>query len=411
MTEKLNTKKILLIGLGFFTVSLAWALYNAFVPIFLDRLISSSTLIGFIMTIDNIFGVAFQPMFGMLSDKTNTRIGRRIPFLVVGIPLAALFFILIPMHRSIVMLMLTVIGMNFAMSIYRAPVVAMMPDSTPPVHRSKANGLINFMGGLGTVLAFSIGGSLFKQNTMSPFLFGAGAMLLAMVLLLLFFKEPKEPYSSDEAPQEDAAKGRLFFKHGDQRAVVRQNPSLLFILLAIFFWFCGYNGIETFFTLYCVDSLGLEPGSAAQLLTFMAGAFLVFAIPAGFIGTRFGRKHTILIGIALLGVVFITLLFVKELSVIKPMMIAGGIGWALININSYPTVVEMAPKGQTGRYTGYYYTFSFAASILSPILFGGISDVIGSYGFLFLYGLVFFILAFICTLLVKTGEAHAADQV
>lgn len=423
MKEKLDSKKILLIGLGFFTVSLAWAIYNAFVPIFLDRLITSSLLVGFIMTIDNIFGVVFQPMFGSMSDKTNSRFGRRMPYLLVGIPLAVLFFIFIPVHEKvasnlpgfvshgttlkIVVLMVTVIGMNFAMSIYRAPVVAMMPDSTPAPLRSKANGLINFMGGLGTVLAFGIGGKIFDINESYPFLFVAGMMLVAMVVLAVFFKEPKIPYTSEENEEvdEEKIKARLFFPKDGHAPLIIQNPSLGFMLFAIFFWFCGYNGVETFFTLYCVDSLQLEAGEAASMLTYMAGAFLAFAIPAGYIGTKFGRKHTILAGIVGMLITFGGVLITQNLTVIKGLMLFSGISWALININSYPMVVQMAPVGQTGRYTGFYYTFSFSASILSPILFGGVADLVGHYGFLFLYGLVFCGLAMVSMVMVKQGEA------
>jgi maltose/moltooligosaccharide transporter len=139
-------KKIFLIGFGFFTITLAWAVYNTYVPVFLEKLIKSSTIIGLIMTIDNFFGIILQPFFGNLSDKTNNKFGRRMPYLIIGIPLSALFFIFIPMHTGILMLILSVMGMNLFMSIYRSPAVALMPDSTPPHFRSKANGVINFMG-------------------------------------------------------------------------------------------------------------------------------------------------------------------------------------------------------------------------------------------------------------------------
>jgi MFS family permease len=436
MKEKLNSKKILLIGLGFFTVSLAWAVYNAFVPIFLDRLITSSLVVGFVMTIDNIFGVVFQPMFGSMSDKTTSKLGRRMPYLLIGIPIAVLFFIFIPIHNqigqglsnfmadvfpnanfqdgifTIAVLMVTVIGMNFSMSIYRAPVVAMMPDSTPAPLRSKANGLINFMGGLGTVLAFGIGGRLFDIDERYPFLFAAGMMLVAMVVLAVFFKEPKVPYTSGENEEidEEQLNARLFLKKDGHAPLIKQNTSLGFMLFAIFFWFCGYNGVETFFTLYCVDTLQLGAGEAATMLTFMAGSFLLFAIPAGYIGTKFGRKHTILSGICAMVFAFAVILITRNIAVIKILMIVGGIGWALININSYPMVVQMAPVGQTGRYTGFYYTFSFAASILSPILFGGIADLTGHYGLLFLYGLIFCFFALVSMMFVKQGEAKKTGE-
>lgn len=404
---RLDRKKMLIIGLGFFSISLTWAIYNAFVPIFLDRMIASSMVVGFVMTIDNIFGLIFQPFFGDLSDRTANGLGRRMPYLIIGVPLAALMFLLIPLHKGLITLMITVIGMNFAMSIYRAPTVALMPDSTPPQLRSKANGIINFMGGFGSVLAFLIGGYLFNRNELLPFIFGAFLMVFSLILLVILFKEPKEPYAGEDDVVEDVEteKARLFFRNGPIQPLYKKNPSLIFLLLGIFFWFTGFNGVETFFTLYAVNALGIKAGSAAILLSIFSFSFLLFAIPAGYIGTKFGRKKTILTGILVLVVSFLIMLLFPTLSTMRILLATGGIGWALININSYPTVVEMAPKGTTGRYTGYYYAFSFSASIVSPILFGFISDLMDSYDALFIYAITAFLLALLCMTMVKHGEA------
>ncbi len=398
---RLEWKRIFIIGLAFFSISIAWGVYNSFVPVFLDRLVTQSALVGFIMTLDNIAGLIFQPLFGRKSDTTQSRWGRRIPYMILGVPLAAVFLILIPFHSigtsllaQILLLMCAVIGMNFFMSIYRAPAVALMPDATPPPLRSRANGVINFMGGFGSVAAFAVGGWLFKRGEALPFVFAAVMMVLALLILLLFYREPASPFTSDEAGVSKEKGAALFTRHRGKAPLYRQNPSLLLLLLAIFFWFCGYNGVETFFTLFCIQRYGMEAGQASQYLTFMAMTFLVFAIPSGLVGARFGRKRSMLSGVALMALMFLLIIVLDTQQALPILLVGAGIGWALININSYPTIVQMAPRGETGKYTGYYYAFSFSASIVSPILFGVIADLMGrSYRALFIYGLILFLLA------------------
>ena len=191
---KLQWRRIFVIGIAFFSVSIAWAVYNSYVPVFLAELIPSATLVGVVMTFDNIAGLIFQPFFGKRSDSTSTRFGRRIPYIMIGVPLGAFFMVLIPLHTigtstimQIGLLMAAVIGMNFFMSIYRAPAVALMPDATPSPLRSRANGIINFMGGFGSVAAFLVGGQLYKSGAPLPFVFAAVMMILALGVLLIFY--------------------------------------------------------------------------------------------------------------------------------------------------------------------------------------------------------------------------------
>jgi len=393
---KLDYKKTFILGLGFFSASIIWPIYNNYVPIMLETYIKSGTFIGAIMTIDNIFAVVFQPLFGALSDRTNTKFGRRMPFLLIGVPLAAIFCSLIPSATSLISLMTFIIIMNFSMSIYRAPTVALMPDVTPSPLRSKANGVINFMGGLAAVIAYGLGGLLYKINTGYPFYMASIIMIAALMLLYTNIKEPEviEIEKKEEKPKKDVAK----------------NRSLIFMLLAIFFWFTGFNAVETFFSLYGQHILGIEPGTSSIVLTSFSLAFLVFAIPAGFVASKLGRRKTILLGIIGALVVFVPLIFIRNALAISIILISGGIFWALININSYPMIVEMAPKGLTGAYTGYYYFFSSTAAIVSPILFGWIKDLVGSYRPLFVYASMGFVLAFICMQFVKHGDVKELDE-
>ncbi len=422
---KLEWRKLFLIGLAFFSVSIAWSVYNSVVPLFLDRLISSSLVVGFIMTIDNIFGVIFQPLFGRKSDKKASKYGRRMPYMILGVPLAAAFLMLIPMHIigtsafwKILLLMCAVVGMNFFMSYYRAPSIALMPDATPAPLRAKANGIINFMGGLGATAAYLVGGKLLGISDYAPFLFAAVLMIFSLLALVFFYKEPKTPYSTEENQDEELGQtgaNLLFMKDGIP-PLIKTNKNLILMLLAIFFWFCGYNGIETFFTLFATTSLDMEKANATMHLTFMSISFLIFAIPAGFIGGKFGKKKTILSGILIMAAAFSVIILVPEAFLLKYTLIIAGIGWALININSYPTIAAMAPKGETGKYTGFYYAFSFSASIVSPILFGLIADLTGimvsentKYAGLFIYGLAMFAAALAMVIITMMRDRKRKD--
>lgn len=394
---RLDYKKTLLISLGFFTVGVLWSIYNVAVPIFLDDLGLAGLLVGLVMAIDNIFGVIFLPLFGSLSDRTRTRFGRRMPYLLVGIPMSAIFFILIPLaSKNLIFLMASVIMLNFFMSVYRGPTVALMPDLTPPPLRSKANGIINFAGGVGTAIAFLLGGLLFDLNVYLPFIICAVLMIITILVMKRFIHEPASdaPDSNEGQPGSAEAKG---MEAGERR-------SLICMLGAIFFWFTGYNVVETFFSTYGEKILGIEMGMSSYLLLAVSALFLICAIPAGFIGGRFGRRKTILAGLILMITVFVMLIFVRSIPVMFVLMALGGVSWALININSYPMVVEMTSSKSIGKYTGYYYLFSMSAAIISPILYGGLKDWLGD-GLLFVYSTAGLVIALLLMLLVKHGEA------
>ena len=393
--SKLNYANTFLLGLGFFCISITWSLYNSFVPIFLNKYISSAFIIGLIMTFDNIAAITLQPFFGALSDRTNTKYGRRMPYLLIGIPVSAAFFLLIPYEFSLVSLIAIVMCFNITMSIYRAPTVALMPDLTPSPLRSKANGIINFMGGFGALLAYFVGSKIYDYDRNMPFMGTSLLMIFAIIILYKTIKEPAAPALEDKESTGIISAFKEILSDGDKSA--------LFILFAIFFWFIGYQGIEALFTLYGVKYLGIKESAAALTLGFFSFSFLIFAIPSGFIATRIGRKRTIKIGLVGLMIIFGTILFSKDITVIRGLMLIGGMFWAFVNINSYPMVVEMTTDNKIGAYTGLYYLFSSMSAILGPPLFGKLIDLVG-YGVLFLLALCFFLLAFICITYVKNGE-------
>lgn len=399
MEGKLNYKNTFLLGFGFFCISIVWPLYNAFVPVFISKYISSAMLIGFVMTFDNIAAITLQPFFGALSDRTHTKRGRRMPYLMVGIPLSALFFTLIPFEFSFITLIAAAMGFNIMMSIYRAPTVALMPDLTPSEQRSKANGIINLMGGIGAVMALFIGPMLYEMNRIYPFAAAAVVMLIALLILLKTIREP-EKITVDK--EEHTGILKAFYE-----VITDKDKSAILLLIAIFLWFVAYQGVEALFTLYGLKYLGIKESTAAFLLSFFSLTFLLFAIPSGFIATKVGRRKTIMTGITGLLLVFILITFFRNTTYIAVLLGIGGIFWSLININSYPMVVEMTSENKIGAYTGLYYFFSSLAAITGPPLLGFIIDYVG-YGSLFIISVSFLLLAFITMMFVKKGESKKA---
>lgn len=406
---KLNYRQTILIGFGFLASSVAWSIYNTYVPVLLEQYVAGTFLIGLIMVIYNVCGVIFQPIFGVLSDKTQTRFGRRMPYIMVGLPICALAFALIPFPWSKAVLLVIIIIFSFGMSAWRAPAVALMSDISQPQLRSKANGIINFMGGLGSFLALLAGGLLFKKTGSLPLPFMAGSivMFLALAVMILFINEEKfiiqtHVEESVQTQGEDIQSP----KKGKTR-------SLILLLFAVFFWFCGTNAVQTFFSLYVTNTLTdpqgqfLTAGDSSLLLAGFALTFLVFSIPAGFIGTKVGRRKTIMIGLIGVAVLFLSILTVKSnMMIMRILLLLGGCFWACVNINSLPMVLELAQWKSIDKYTGYYFFSSISASIISPVLFGWIRDQVGSYGSLFIYAAITFILAFLCMFFVPHGEAQ-----
>lgn len=379
-------KKTWLLGLGFFSISLTWALYNAFVPLFLSNYLKSAAMIGFMMTIDNYFAMFLQPWIGHRSDKTTTRFGRRMPYLLIGMPLGAVFATLIPLHTGFVTLVLFMVLMNLSMSLFRSPTVALMPDITPEQKRTKANGIINFMGGIGSVLAFGIGSKLYDISSGMPFLFAGIIMLGSMFILKAVIKEPVTLINAE------AAQPRKPIRIKEQL-----DKTTVFILGAIFFWFVAYQGVEALFTLYGTKYIGMTESQASFSLTFFSLAFLLFALPSGWLGAKFGKKRIIFIGVLGLFVIFGSLIFVDSPLLLRILLIVGGIFWACININSYPWIVSTGTEESIGTRTGIYYFVSSLAAVSSPPLLGLVIDVYG-YPALFISASLGMLMALLCLL-------------
>ena len=433
---KLDYRKTFLIGFGFLGTSIMWALYNTYVPIYLqagnpafDSQLAvrtfgfglSATLTGFIMTLDNIAAFFIQPIMGAISDRTYTRIGRRMPYILIFAPIAVLAFVLIPLVPQMIpaelngqvgqlsgqlAFFVAALGvMLLAMAVFRTPVIALMPDLIPSPLRSKANGVINLMGGLGGVLAFLGGGLLYKILRPLPFWVGGAITLIAVAILFWKVKEPKELVESAARREE----GMGVF--GGLRDIPPENVrSLVLLILAIFFWFVGYNAIETFFSSYGVTTLGVSESTASMILSVAYITFILFAIPSGFIATRFGRKRTIIVGLAIFAVLLMIAFFTPVVPVIVALLAVGGVAWSLVNINSLPMVVDISTSETVlGTYTGLYYVAGTLAAVVGPILNGWVIDLTGqNYNMIFLVTPGFFVLAILCMLGVTKGEAKQA---
>ena len=414
MQQKFSYPKIFLLGFGFFGVSVIWSVYNAFVPIFLDGKFGlSAAWIGFFMTLDNIAALLIQPPIGALSDRLRTPIGRRMPFILIGAPIAAIAFGLIPIVSILPLFVACTSSLLISMALWRTPVVALMPDITPSKFRSQANGVINFMGGLGAIIAFLIGASLYEKNTSYPFWLGSVLVIVSSLLVFAFIREPKD-FEINEEQKPSLVKALInLFKE--------KEKSPLRILFAIFFWFVAYNAIEAFFTLYAVKHLQLSGADGSRLLGQLSLIFVLMALPAGYIGSKFGRKRTIMTGIFIMGSAILmmyilppdvlTRLYTKlpvigNFYSVSIILMIAGLSWALININSLPMVVDMTDDVHIGTFTGLYYMASTLAAILGPNLNGWIVQLSNNnYSLMMLFSPIFMLLAFIMMAGVKRGEA------
>jgi Na+/melibiose symporter-like transporter len=423
-STKLNYGKTFLLGFGFFGLSVVWGVYNAFVPIFLaDKFGLAPAIIGFFMTLDNIAALLIQPPVGAWSDRLRSPWGRRIPFIIFGAPVTAIAFGLIPLAAALPLFVACTSTMLLSAAMWRTPVVALMPDITPSKFRSQANGIVNFMGGVGVIVALQTGGILYKMSPNFPFWLGSVLVVLAALVVFIFIKEPKE-YEETEPSEQPSMIASL------KEVVNDPDKSGLRILLAIFFWFLGFSAVETFFTLYAKNHLGLNEGDGATLLSVLPLFFVLFAIPSGYIAGKIGRRVTITIGLVTIAIMLFLLYITPAsalLTAIAPLplvgiplveggarmltlagvfLILGGIGWALININSLPMIVDLTSAARIGTFTGLYYLFSTFSAIIGPNVNGWAVQLTGGdYNVIMIISPVFFLIALVLMLGVRRGEA------
>lgn len=423
---KLDNRRTILVGFAFMAICAFWQVYDSIVPLILKKTFDmNDTLSGFIMALDNILALFMLPFFGSLSDRTKTRIGRRMPYILCGTVAACIFTVLLPIANNAknLTLFMTALGLVLiSMATFRSPAVALMPDVTVKPLRSRANAIINLTGTVGGIAMLGAIALLVPKgenpNYLPLFLFLVVFMLVCVAVLVFTIREPKlhSQMLADSAAlgEPDEQEGKPETAHTPMPREMRR--SFLLVLASIFLWFMGYNAITTAFSKYANIYWGLEGGAFAYTLIIAQAAAILAYIPVGMIATKIGRRKTILGGIAMLTVAFGACVFFKTFSgLIFFFFVLAGLGWASINVNSYPMIVEMSRGSDIGKYTGYYYTTSMAAQVITPVLSGavleygylllGSADPNAGYVFLFPYGTIFVALSFVTMLFVRHGDA------
>ncbi len=407
---KLNYKRTFFVGMAFLSISAFWQMYDNIIPLILQNTFHlNETIIGAIMAMDNVLAVFLLPLIGTLSDKVDTKMGKRTPFIVGGTFAAAVCMMLLPLADHYKMLGLFIVALALtliAMAMYRSPAVALMPDLTPKPLRSSANAVINLMGAVGAIYALILIRLLVKKEEhpsyLPVFLGVVGIMVLAVIILVATINEKKIAAKIAEEYPEEAKEEKEKEEHGLPAPVKR---SLVLILVSIFLWFTAYNAVTTAFSRYAVTVWGMEGGGFASCLMVAMVAAIISYIPIGIISSKIGRKKSILIGLVMMFISYTSVFFYPTYNVTANIFFAIiGIGWAAISVNSLPMVVEMSKGSDIGKYTGLYYTFSMTAQIFTPIVSGALLQYV-SYSTLFPYAMFFTACAFVTMTMVKHGDS------
>ena len=422
---KLDTKRTVLVGFAFLSICAFWQMYDNLVPLILTNTFHlNETISGAIMAADNVMALFLLPLFGGLSDKCTSRLGRRRPFILFGTLAAICLMLLLPLFADSyhaapgggkIALFICVLGLLLvAMGTYRSPAVALMPDITPKPLRSKANAIINLMGAVGGILYLLITTFLYhvKSETYVSFfpLFAivAGIMAAALAVVMFFVNEPelvrKQQEYERKHPEDDLT------EHTAQGDTLPADvkKSLTFLLVSISLWFVGYNGVSTWFSVYAENIWGMSLGQANTCLTIATGGAILSYIPIGTVASRIGRRKTIRFGTLLLSGSFLAaFLLTMALEGFSPVLyllfLLVGLAWASINVNSLPMVVEMCKGSEVGKFTGLYYTFSMSAQIITPIVAGWLLRNV-SYRVLFPYAAFFVFASFLTMGFVRHGD-------
>ena len=460
METKLNYKRTFLIALAFLSICSFWQMYDNIIPLILQNTYHlGETMTGAVMALDNVLAIFLLPVCGMLSDKVHTKLGRRMPFIVVGTILAVIFMMMLPMIDNaekarwatggsfsnqvffLGVLFLTLVSMG----LYRSPAVALMPDVTPNHLRSRANAVINLMGAVGGVYALIMIKVLVGKGDTPDYLplFAsiAAVMAIAVGILVITIRENKlreevekaEAAGVSKAEEQAMAEGveaageiEAVADNGKTEALEKAGKateniadakndnskgmpkdvkrSMYFMLASIFLWFTAYNAVTTAFSRYTKVVWKMEGGSFANCLMVATVAAIFSYIPIGSISAKIGRKKTIMGGVLLMAACYGAAIFAREYHPIVNVAFALiGVAWAAINVNSYPMIVAMSSGSDVGKFTGTYYTFSMAAQILTPVLSGFLLEKV-SYNTLFPYALFFSLMAFLTMTQVRHGD-------
>lgn len=416
---KLNYKRTVLIGLAFMSISAFWQMYDTIIPLILQNTFHlKETLTGAIMAADNVLALFLLPMFGAFSDSVDTKFGKRMPFIVIGTILSVIFMLFLPVAdraENFMFFVVALLLLLISMGTYRSPAVALMPDLTPSKLRSKGNAIINLMGTVGGVytliMIMLLVGDGDRPDYFPLFLSVAILMVVSVLFLALTIREKKIKKQMKTETLEEMRNGESQDEQTVQTTADTKMPaevkrSMIFLLMSVFLWFTAYNAVSTAFSRYTKVVWNLEGGGFADCLMVATVAAILSYIPIGNISSRIGRKKTILGGIVLMTLCYAVAVFATSYHPwINVLFALIGIGWAAINVNSYPMVVEMGKGCDIGKFTGTYYTFSMTAQIITPILSGFLLEKL-SYRSLFPYAVIFSALAFFTMVQVRHGDTR-----
>lgn len=462
MNLKLNYKRTFLIGFAFFGILLLWQVYDSWCPTFLtdifarrmygissaelklgepEKILNVQWLVGIIMACDNLAALILLPIFGNLSDKTVTPIGKRMPYILTGTFVSAIAFPFIPLffHENNIVGMIIVMAIVLMfMMMYRNPAVALMPDITPKPLRAKANGIINITGYLGGAMATVLGIFLKLSDYINaadearnvwiielPFIIASVLMVISALVLFFTIKENK---LTEELADEMAEGERLAAVETpieDDKPMSKANRKMLLAILAAeFLWFMSDNAIGTYIGNYVIYYLN-SASSATMILTIGGGLASVigFAV-AGGIADKIGRKWTITTGLGITVAALAIMVFVTPTGKVTgtngefafPVLLyvvwaIKGFGMALVHNCSFPMVVELSSSKTIGKFTGYYYAASMSAQTVTPVLLGLVFNLTSAWRALPVYAVVLTILSFIVFItLVKNIKAQKVED-
>ncbi len=477
---KVDIKQTLLIGFGFLSAMIAWSFYNFKIPIILNGITGDSPgewdrigilgtapimeiLGGFIMVLDNIVAILLQPYFGRLSDRLESKYGRRSPFLILGLPTAAFCYFLLPFMSIFGLFIAVILVFNLAMAFYRAPIISLLPDKTPPQTLSTANSFISLMGGIGFVMGFLIPAMVSLIPGTAPIMTGnvetqfffwqdfwgffiAGSLMLFCLIMFVwkvkevptgkkFFLLGDRPikfdvYTQKVIPYEEGEMAKEVRKSGFfdewQEILKNEDKSAFWVLLGIFAYFFGFNALEYSFGRFATSYLQISEGFASILIAIMPVMLIVFAILAGTLATKYGRLLIMRVGLLMMAIGLVGIIIVvgllKPVIADHPLTLVdliplivclsfGGIGYGFATINALPVVWQLSPRDKIGAYTGVYYMVSALGAITSPLVMGTIFFIIRSLGgdqwlALFPYFLVAVIIGLYFLMKVERGDAE-----
>ncbi len=448
-TERMNFRRVCALSLSFFTVLLAWSYFNLKVPLLLETIVPNTpardAIIGAIMAIDNIIAVIVQPFFGDLSDRTQSRLGRRIPWIIFGASISAFFFILIPIVKILAGIVLIIFLFDLFMATFRGASVSIVPDYTPDKFRSGASSAQQFIANIGGLIGFFMPKiiemlKITDQNLENSLGFWIVAVLMVFSVVGLaltiketptgtqFFSIGKEKFDLDSTTfvikkREIDEKANALSSYKEIGTIFKENKSFGFMLITVFFFYLGFSGIEAFFSRFAVNYFGVSEGTAGLMMIAYSGPMILSAPLHGLLGQKVGRKKALLIcciwviiAMAIFSFLIVPLMYRNaNTALIMGCLALISIPWMGVIIQSFPVMWALSPEDRIGSYMGIYYTFNQTGYSISPIVLGAILSAFSYMGdhrfeLMFPYVLVCIVLGLLFFLKVKGGEEKLCEE-